>query len=167
MKPFKLYFDSSDPCDTLDRAWFGEMWFPVQKSICQIQSVVSQANIPDPADLDMDFGCEEPELCFSKSQVSGQFRGFRLRFGFHPKRAKCTYYLEIPFFGPKNDRKTLKTTEASDSCFSNFFLATLLATFSETEFLPSPWVQVSKKKNWPPSAAFRDFFCKRSPDGPL
>ena len=69
MKTFKLYFDSSDPCDTLDRAWFGEMWFPVQKTVCQVQTVVSQANIPDPADLDMDYGCEEPDLCFSKSQV--------------------------------------------------------------------------------------------------
>ena len=27
MKTFKLYFDSNDQCDTLDRAWFGEMPF--------------------------------------------------------------------------------------------------------------------------------------------
>ena len=69
MKTFKLYFDSSDPCDTLDRAWFGEMWFPVQKTVCQVQSVVSQTSVADPADLDMDYGCDEPDLCFSKSQV--------------------------------------------------------------------------------------------------
>ena len=69
MKTFKLYFDSNDPCDTLDRAWFGEMWFPVQKTVCQVQSVANQASIPDPADLDMDYGCEEPDLCFSRSQV--------------------------------------------------------------------------------------------------
>ena len=25
--------------------------------------------IPDPADLNMDYGCEEPDLCFSRSQV--------------------------------------------------------------------------------------------------
>ena len=69
MKTFKLYFDSNDPCDTLDRAWFGEMWFPVQKTVCQVQSMANQASIPDPADLDMDYGCEEPDLCFSRSQV--------------------------------------------------------------------------------------------------
>ena len=69
MKTLKLYFDSSDPCDTLDRAWFGEIWFPVQKTVCQVQSVVSQVSVPDQADLDMDYGCEEPDLCFSKSQV--------------------------------------------------------------------------------------------------
>ena len=69
MKTFKLYFDADDPCDSLDRAWFGEMWFPVQKPDCQVQTVVSQASIPDPADLDMDYGCEEPDLCFCKSQA--------------------------------------------------------------------------------------------------
>ena len=69
MKTFKLYFDSNDPCETLDRAWFGEMWFPVQKQVCHFQTTVSEANIPDPADLDMDYGYEEPDLCFSKSQV--------------------------------------------------------------------------------------------------
>ena len=55
---FKLYFDSSDPCETLDRAWFGEMWFPVQRQACQVQTSVSEANIYDPADLDMDYGCD-------------------------------------------------------------------------------------------------------------
>ena len=45
------------------------MWFPVQKQVCQVQTSVSEANIPDPADLDMDYGYEEPDLCFSKSQV--------------------------------------------------------------------------------------------------
>ena len=35
---------------------------PVHKTVCQVQSVVSQASIPDPADLDMDYGCEEPDL---------------------------------------------------------------------------------------------------------
>ena len=39
MKTFKLYFDADDPCDSLDRAWFGEMWFPVQKPVCQVQTV--------------------------------------------------------------------------------------------------------------------------------
>ena len=56
MKTFKLYFDSNDPCETLDRAWFGEMWFPVQKQVGQVQTSVSESYIPDPADLDMDYG---------------------------------------------------------------------------------------------------------------
>ena len=37
--------------------------------MCQAHTVVSQASIPDQADLDMDSGCEEPDLCFSRSQV--------------------------------------------------------------------------------------------------
>ena len=69
MKTFTLYFDSSDSCDSLDKSWFGEMWFPVQKSMCQAHTALSQASIPDQADLDMDSGCEEPDLCFSRSQV--------------------------------------------------------------------------------------------------
>ena len=70
LKTFTLYFDNSDSCDSLDRAWFGEMWFPVQKSVCQVHTVINQASVPDQADLDMDSGCEEPDLCFSKSYVS-------------------------------------------------------------------------------------------------
>ena len=54
MKTFTLYFDSSDSCDSLDKSWFGEMWFPVQKSMCQAHTALSQATIPDQADLDMD-----------------------------------------------------------------------------------------------------------------
>ena len=69
MKTFKLYFDSNDQCDTLDRAWFGEMWFPVQKHVYKVQTSVREDCVPDPADLDMEYGCEEPDLCFSKSQV--------------------------------------------------------------------------------------------------
>ena len=42
MKTFKLYFHSADQCDTLDRAWFGEMWFPVQKQVCQVQTSVRE-----------------------------------------------------------------------------------------------------------------------------
>ena len=69
MKNFTLFFDSSDPCDSLDKSWFGEMWFPVEKSMCQAHTALSQATVPDQADLDMDSGCEEPDLCFSRSQV--------------------------------------------------------------------------------------------------
>ena len=37
--------------------------------MCQAHTALSQATIPDQADLDMDSGCEEPDLCFSRSQV--------------------------------------------------------------------------------------------------
>ena len=45
------------------------MWFPVEKYTYQVQSSFTQYSIPDPADLDLDEGHSEPELCFSKSQV--------------------------------------------------------------------------------------------------
>ena len=69
MKSFTLYFATNDQCDTLDRAWFGEMWFPVQKHAYHVHSSVTQDCILDPADLDLDEGYSEPDLCFSKSQV--------------------------------------------------------------------------------------------------
>ena len=31
MRNFTLHFDTDNQCDSLDRAWFGEMWFPIQK----------------------------------------------------------------------------------------------------------------------------------------
>ena len=65
MKNFALHFDMNDQCDALDRAWFGEMWFPVQKHT----SSVTHDCIADPADLDLDEGYSEPDLCFSRSQV--------------------------------------------------------------------------------------------------
>ena len=43
MKPFTLHFDTNDQCDTLDRAWFDEMWFPVQKHTYHVQSSVAQS----------------------------------------------------------------------------------------------------------------------------
>ena len=69
MRSFTLYFGTNDQCDTLDRAWFGEMWFPVQKHAYHVHSSVTQDCILDPADLDEDEGYGEPDLCFSKSQV--------------------------------------------------------------------------------------------------
>ena len=60
MKQFTLHFDTAKQCDSLDRAWFGEMWFPAE---------ATYDLIPDPADLDLDEGYSEPDLCFSKSQV--------------------------------------------------------------------------------------------------
>ena len=31
MKNFTLHFDMAEQRDSLDRSWFGEMWFPVEK----------------------------------------------------------------------------------------------------------------------------------------
>ena len=59
----------AEQCDSLDRLWFGEMWFPVEKYVYQVQSSVTCDPILDPADLDLDNGYSEPELCFSKSQI--------------------------------------------------------------------------------------------------
>ena len=69
MKHFTLRFASSDQCDSLDRAWFGEMWFLVQRHDYHVQSSIREECLLDPADLDLDCGCEEPDLCFSRSQV--------------------------------------------------------------------------------------------------
>ena len=69
MKHFTLYFDSSEQCDALDRAWFGEMWFPVQRHNYHVQLSIRDDCVVDPADLDLEYGCEEPDLCFSRSQV--------------------------------------------------------------------------------------------------
>ena len=69
MKNFTLHFDADNQCDSLDRAWFGEMWFPVQKHTYQVHSSVTNDCRADPADLDLDEGYSEPDLCFSRSQV--------------------------------------------------------------------------------------------------
>ena len=69
MKNFTLHFDMAEQCDSLDRLWFGEMWFPVEKYVYQVQSSGTYDSILDPADLDLDNGYSEPELCFSKSQI--------------------------------------------------------------------------------------------------
>ena len=37
--------------------------------MCQAHTALSQATVPDQAELDMDSGCDEPDLCFSRSQV--------------------------------------------------------------------------------------------------
>ena len=69
MKNFTLHFDHADQCDSLNRSWFGEMWFPVEKNVYQVQASISQDPVPDPADLDLEPGQDEPELCFLRSQV--------------------------------------------------------------------------------------------------
>ena len=78
MKSFTLHFDMAEQCESLDRAWFGEMWFPVEKYTYQVQSTFTHDSIPDPADLDLDEGHSEPELCFSKSQVRDPALAFAL-----------------------------------------------------------------------------------------
>ena len=64
MKNFTLHFDSPDQCDSLDRLWFGEMWFPMEKYVYQVQSSITPDPILDPADLDLEPGHSEPDLCF-------------------------------------------------------------------------------------------------------
>ena len=59
----------AEQCDTLERSWFRDMWFPVEKYVYQVQSSVTYDSISDPADLDLKQGYGEPELCFSRSQV--------------------------------------------------------------------------------------------------
>ena len=36
MRNFTLHFDMAEQCDSLDRLWFGEIWFPVEKYVYQI-----------------------------------------------------------------------------------------------------------------------------------
>ena len=69
MKHFTLHSDMNEQCASLDRAWFGDMWFPVQKLTDHVHSSATYDSIPDPADLDLDEGYSEPDLCFSRSQV--------------------------------------------------------------------------------------------------
>ena len=69
MKNFTLHFDTNEQCDALDRAWFGEMWFPVQCNTYHVQASVTDDSIADPADLDLEDGYSEPDLCFSRSHV--------------------------------------------------------------------------------------------------
>ena len=53
MKNFTLHFDNADRCDALDRLWFGEigeMWFPVEKYVYQVQASIAftAANLTEP-----------------------------------------------------------------------------------------------------------------------
>ena len=69
MKNFNFHFDNNEQCATLDRSWFGEMWFPIQRNTYHVQASVRDDSIADPADLDLDDGYSEPDVCFSRSQV--------------------------------------------------------------------------------------------------
>ena len=78
MKNFTLHFDNAEQCEALDHLWFGEMWFPVEKYVYQIQASIAHDPIPDPADLDLEQGYSEPELCFVRSQLSSRDRNVLL-----------------------------------------------------------------------------------------
>ena len=54
---------------TLDHPWFGEVWVPMDKSQLGAHYAKAQDNIVDPQELDLEPGHQEPELCFSRSQV--------------------------------------------------------------------------------------------------
>ena len=69
MKQFALHFENTAQCDSLDRHWFGEVWFPVEKSEWEVQYAQAPCNLVDPGELNLEPGQDEPELCFSRSQV--------------------------------------------------------------------------------------------------
>ena len=70
MKNFTLHFDHADQCDSLDRSWFGGMWFPVENMCIRSKHPFLKILFYlDPADLDLEPGQDEPDLCFSRSQV--------------------------------------------------------------------------------------------------
>ena len=54
MKNFTSHFDCDKQCKSLDRAWFGEVRFPVEKDVCEIQSAQPQDRVLDPAELDLE-----------------------------------------------------------------------------------------------------------------
>ena len=53
MKNFTLHFDNACQRAALERLWFGEMWFPVEKYVYQVQSSIAQDPVLDPTDLDL------------------------------------------------------------------------------------------------------------------
>ena len=69
MKNFALHFDNNEQCDALESAWFEEMWFPVRRNSYHVQRSVRDDSTSDPADVDLEDGYDEPDLCFSRSQV--------------------------------------------------------------------------------------------------
>ena len=68
MKQFTLHFQSIAQ-HTLDRPWFGEVWYPVEKGQPGAQYAQTHDNIVDPQELDLEPGHQDPERCFSWSRV--------------------------------------------------------------------------------------------------
>ena len=64
MKNFTLHFDNSEQCDSLDRAWFGELWFPVQRNTYHVQASVRDDSRVDPADASPDPKFETQPMLF-------------------------------------------------------------------------------------------------------
>ena len=64
-----LHFQTIAQNDALDRPWFGEVWFLVDKNEWDVNYDQAQGNTVDPRELDLEPGQEEPELCFSRSSV--------------------------------------------------------------------------------------------------
>ena len=61
MKQFTLHFQSIAQKDTLDFAWFGEVWFPVDKKEWDANYMQTQDNIVDPDDLDLEFSFSQAQ----------------------------------------------------------------------------------------------------------
>ena len=71
-KQLTLHFQVIAQHDTLDRPWFGEVRFQVDKNEWGVHNAPGQGNNVDPGaagDLDLEPGQPEPELCFSRSQA--------------------------------------------------------------------------------------------------
>ena len=75
MKQFALHFEHIAENDSLDRRWFGEVWFPVVKPVLGAQYAWSSDTIIDPQDLHLQ--PKSQKLIFA-------FRGHKLRFEIPP-----------------------------------------------------------------------------------
>ena len=65
MKNFTLHFDCENQCANPSTVYgFVEVWIPMEKYTCEVQSAQSQDRVLDPAELDLEPGQDEPELCF-------------------------------------------------------------------------------------------------------
>ena len=85
-----------------------------------------------------------------------------------PKKGQMHILFRNPIFWPKKRQKNPENDRSVGFLFFQFFLGHITCNIFRNRVSPvSLGSSKFKKKNWPPSAAFRDFFCKRSPDGPL
>ena len=73
MRNFTLHFDMAEQWESLDRAWFGEMWFPVEKHTYQVQS----------SSLKIRFQAQQT-LILMKVTVSGNCASPGLKFKIQP-----------------------------------------------------------------------------------
>ena len=103
MKNFNLHFDMAEQCDTLDRSWFAETWFPVEKYVYQV-SPVTPSQIQQTLTSNKDiawatmscraasFGHTYPDTCFIRVKHVCQYLhhtlGYALRYVPIPPRSK-------------------------------------------------------------------------------